>query len=134
MGQPWSNKKKRGGMIKIYKGAIPDVVEDTDESSLVMTIGYDIGARRMNELTECSTLECHNVAIARSIDTGTVLCIECAIKVVKQHGPDTVETIEGMKFPWEYTPTSICDNCGVYYNMFLTSVTGGCPKCHKTLP
>ena len=82
---------------------------------------------------ECSTLECYSLAVATSKDTGRVHCIECAIKVMKQWGPDSLTTLTNVKFPWKYPATSKCKKCGTPYNEYLISHTGGCPKCHTTL-
>lgn len=83
---------------------------------------------------KCSTLECYSLAVAKSKDTGRVHCIKCAIKIMEQCGPGSLVTLTKAKFPWKYPPTGQCKNCGILYNKYLISHTGGCPKCHKTLP
>lgn len=83
---------------------------------------------------KCSTLECHSLAVAKSKDSGRLHCTECAIKVMKQWGPESLITLTKAKFPWKHPATRQCKNCGVLYNEYLISHTGGCPKCHITLP
>lgn len=83
---------------------------------------------------ECSTLECYSLAVAKSKDSGKVHCIECALKIMKQFGPRSLVTLTKAKFPWKYPVTGQCSQCNALYNRYLIAHTGGCPKCHKTLP
>ena len=61
----------------------------------------------------CGTLECHSLAVAKSKDTGRAHCTECALKIMKQHGPQSLVTLTKAKFPWKYPSTGQCKNCGV---------------------
>ena len=83
---------------------------------------------------ECSVLECKNKAIARSKISNDVYCVECALSVVKQHGPQSIVSLAGAKFPWRYPIEGQCPNCGINYNTYLMGRGGECPKCRVDLP
>ena len=82
----------------------------------------------------CSVLECYSEAVAKSKISGDVYCIECAIKIVKQHGPRSIVSLSNAKFPWRYPIDGQCPSCGVEYNKYLIGLTGECPKCRENLP
>jgi len=82
----------------------------------------------------CSILECYSKAVAKSKISGDLFCVKCAIKITEQHGPRVLVSLSNAKFPWRYPIGGQCPNCGVEYNEYLIAHTGGCPKCHKSLP
>ena len=83
---------------------------------------------------QCSTLERYSLAVAKSKVSGSLLCNECALKVMRQSGPQALVTLTKAKFPWKQPPTGQCKNCGALYNEYLIGLTGDCPKCRKPLP
>lgn len=83
---------------------------------------------------KCDSLECCSEAVAKTKDTNRSFCVECAIKIAKHFGPDTMETLEGAKFPWDYPADRTCPHCKVRYNQYLINLTGDCPSCKKPLP
>lgn len=83
---------------------------------------------------ECNTMSCFSEAVAKSVESGRVHCIECAVKIAKHFGPDSLETIPGKKFPWDYPGNMVCPHCGIRYNKYLINLTGDCPSCKKSLP
>lgn len=90
--------------------------------------------KRKEMSTTCGTLECHSIAVAKSKVSQTPLCNECALKVMRQSGPNALVTLPKAVFPWKKPATGICENCGVQYNEYLIGLTGDCPKCRKNLP
>ena len=83
---------------------------------------------------QCDTLECYSLAVAKSKVSGAVLCNECALKVMRQVGPEALVTLTKAKFPWKQPITGQCKNCHTSYNKYLIGLTGDCPKCRKPLP
>lgn len=82
---------------------------------------------------KCFTMECFSKAVAESKVTGKQLCIECALKVAKRYGVNTIKTLDGGGFPWDQRSLKICPSCGIHYNEYLIGTTGDCPSCRKPL-
>jgi len=83
---------------------------------------------------QCSTLECYSEAVAKSKLSGDAYCIECAIKVCRSHGVNSVLSISNAKFPWRYPIDGQCPHCGNDYNKYLIGLTGECANCRKDFP
>lgn len=86
---------------------------------------------------KCGTLECFSEAVARSRISNTYYCVECACKVVRQHGPNELVSLHNVesRLPWgDYDDVRVCAECGNKYTKRLIGLTGDCPKCRKPLP
>lgn len=83
------------------------------------------------EKTECSSLGCHSLAVAKSRTSGMPLCNLCALRISYQFGVEVIETIPGEKFPWDRESDIVCPLCGVKYNGYTVAHTGGCPSCKR---
>ena len=79
---------------------------------------------------KCNSLSCFSIAVARSKGSGLPLCSTCAMKISAMFGCDSIETLPGGKFPWEY-PGKPCPHCGIMINQYQISLTGDCPSCKK---
>lgn len=82
---------------------------------------------------KCSTMDCRSLAVARSPESDRFHCVECAIKIVKRFGPESIVSLPMARLPWEYPIANKCPACGVGYNRYLIGNTGDCPSCRRPL-
>jgi len=83
---------------------------------------------------QCDSLECYSTAVAQSNISKHYYCVTCAIKLSAQFGPETMKTLKGSKFPWDYPVKEKCPHCGIGYNDMIIAFTGDCPSCREKLP